>query len=100
MEDWEQAYFWGERAISDIEYANVQQSILDGTPNLVTRAEKAKVYWRMAVASKALDRKQVWARSLMRANMFAPHDKAIKREMEALEKRLERHELEMEDFCV
>ena len=100
MEDWEQAYFWGERAISDIEYADVQQSILDGTPNVVTRAEKAKVYWRMAVASKALDRKQVWARSLMKAFSFAPEDKAIKRELEALEKRLERHELEIEDFDV
>ncbi|KAF6217637.1 hypothetical protein HO133_006739 [Letharia lupina] len=98
MEDWEQAYFWGERAISDIEYADVQQSILDGTPNLVTGAEKAKVYWRMAVASQALDRKQVWARSLMKAYMFAPQDKTIMREMEALEKRLQRHELDLEDF--
>lgn len=100
MEDWEQAYLWGERAISDIEYANVQQSILDGTPNLVTTAEKAKVYWRMAVASKALDRKQVWARSLIKANMFAPNDKAIQRELMALEKKLEKHELEAEDFGV
>ena len=100
LEDWAQAYFWGERAISDIEYANVQQSILDGTPNLVTDAEKAKVYWRMAVASKALDRKQVWARSLMRAICFAPGDKVIMRELEALEKRLQRNELRREDFDI
>ena len=98
MENWEQAYLWGERAISDIEYANVQQIILDGTPNLVTSAEKAKVYWRMAVASKVLDRKQVWARSLMKAYMFAPQDQAIKREMDAFEKRLKTHEVEEEDF--
>ncbi len=93
MEDWEQAYLWGERAISDIEHKDVQQSILDGTPNLVTSAEKAKIYWRMAVASKALDRRQVWVRSLMKAYSFAPHDVAIQREMEALEKRLETGEL-------
>ena len=100
MREWAHAYFWGERAISDLEYANVQQSILDGTPNLVTGAEKAKVYFRMAVACKALDRKQVWARSLMKASMFAPQDKAIMREMDALEKRLERGELVMGDFNV
>ena len=100
MRDWEHAYFWGERAISDLEYANVQQSILDGTPNLVTGAEKAKVYWRMAVACKALDRKQVFARSLLKASMFAPQDKAIMRELVALEKRLERGELKTEDLVV
>ncbi|CAF9906279.1 hypothetical protein IMSHALPRED_004154 [Imshaugia aleurites] len=93
MEDWEQAYLWGERAISDFEHMDVQQSIVDGTPNLVTSAEKAKVYWRMAVASKALDRRQVWVRSLMKAYSFAPHDVAIQREMEALERRLEKGEL-------
>lgn len=98
LEDWTQAYFWGERAISDVEYANVQQSILDGTPNLVTDAEKAKVYWRMAFASKALDRKHVWARSLMKAIYFAPEDKVIMRELEALEKRMQSGELNREDF--
>lgn len=100
MENYPEAYFWGERAISDIEYANVQQSILDGAPNLVTRAEKAKVYWRMAVACKALDRKHVWARSLIKANFFAPGDKGIMRELEALEGRLQSGELEAEDFSV
>ncbi|CAF9921662.1 MAG: hypothetical protein ALECFALPRED_001849 [Alectoria fallacina] len=98
LEEWPQAYLWGERAISDLEYANVQQSILDGTPNLVTEAEQAKAYWRMAVACKALDRTQVWARSLMKASMFAPQDRAIRRELDALEKRLETGELAMEDF--
>ncbi|CAD6589932.1 MAG: hypothetical protein ASARMPREDX12_004079 [Alectoria sarmentosa] len=98
LEQWPQAYLWGERAISDLEYANVQQSVLDGTPNLVTGAEQAKVYWRMAVASKALDRKQVWARSLMKASMFAPQDRAIRRELDALEKRLHGGGLTMEDF--
>lgn len=100
LENWEQAYLWGERAISDIEHADVQQSILDGTPNLVTSAEKAKVYWRMAVASKVLDRKHVWARSLMKAYMFAPQDRAIKREMDAFERRLKTREVKEEDYCV
>ena len=98
LENWGQAYFWGERAISDIEHANVQQSILDGTPNLVTAAEKAKMYWRMAVAWKALDRKQVWARSLMKAHLFAPEDKGIEREMVALEERLKSGGLDVEEL--
>ena len=91
----------------------MQQEVFDGSPNLVTTAEKAKVYCtyiselflitlslsstanskicvgRMAVASKALDKRQVWVRSLMMAHKFAPYNVAIKRECEALEKRLE-----------
>ncbi|MCJ1454687.1 hypothetical protein MMC28_005040 [Mycoblastus sanguinarius] len=100
LEDWDQAYYWGERAISDIEYANVQQSILDGTPNLITNSEKAKVYYRMFLVAKRLDNKQVWARSLMKAAIYTPKDKLIRREMHLLETRLQSHELEKKDFGV
>ena len=70
-----------ERAISDIEYENVRQIIHDGSPNLVTDAEKAKVYYSMVLACKGLSKPE-WEieDNLSKASTYAPRDPTTRRE--------------------
>jgi tetratricopeptide (TPR) repeat protein len=89
LEEYQEAYMWAERAISDIEHADVQQVIADGTPNLVTKADKAKVYWRMVLACKGLGLEQAMLAPLMKAGAYASNDKLIQKELGVVEKRLE-----------
>ena len=81
INNFEQAYMWAERAISEIEYSNNQQQIWDGTPQLITNPEKAKVYYRMTQACKGLHKPQWEIRNnLFKALTYAPNDSAIKKE--------------------
>ncbi|MCJ1262750.1 hypothetical protein MMC22_002620 [Lobaria immixta] len=76
LKDWTMAYFWGERANSDIEHANVHQSILDGADNLITEA-----YLRMTIACHELGKHAEATNNLFKATMYAPPDSAISREI-------------------
>lgn len=75
------AYIWGERAISDIEYAKVHQSILDGADNLITDAERAKAYLRMTIACDELGKYAEATNNFFNPTMYAPHDSAMGREI-------------------
>lgn len=96
LEEYQEAYMWAERAISDIEHGNVQQIIADRTPNLVTKADKAKVYWRMVLACKGLGLEREKLVPLMNAGSYAPEDKVIMRELMITEKRLEDGDLKID----
>lgn len=96
LEEYQEAYMWAERAISDIEHGNVQQIIADRTPNLVTKAGKAKVYWRMVLACKGLGLEREKLVPLMNAGSYAPEDKVIMRELMITEKRLEDGDLKID----
>lgn len=52
MEDWNQAYVWGERAIFSFKYNIDKQFLLEGTPLATTDRVRHKVYYRMALACK------------------------------------------------
>jgi len=80
---------WAERAISEIEYVNVQQMIANRKQNLVISADKAKVYWRMVLACKRLGLEREMLAPLMKASSYAPDGKLIQKKLEAVEKQLE-----------
>lgn len=88
LEDFRQAYIWAERAISEIEYANVQQLINDGAPDLVTDGDKAKVYYRMVLACKGLGLDMEIRNNLIKAAQYAPNDRSIMKKLEDVAKML------------
>lgn len=84
LQDWRKAYLWGERAISDIEFANVHQRIHDGDKNLITEAEKAKVYLRMMIACQKIGNHAGAEECFNKATMYAPSNSAISFEIKKM----------------
>ncbi len=85
LEDWDNAYKCGIRAISDIEHNNAHQFISDGHPSLITNVEKAKAYYRTALACKALGKAKESKRHLLTARGYARDDPNIRRELRLLQ---------------
>lgn len=88
LKDWGMAYYWGDRAISDIELANVHQRIFDGANNLVTEAEKAKVYLRITIACHKVGKAAEAKRNLQKASMYAPPDSVLSLEIKKTQREI------------
>ena len=75
LENWDMAYMWGERGISELEYHNVHQ-LINQEDSLVTRAEMAKIYYRSALACEAFSplKKTEKFRNIVKARKYAPND--------------------------
>lgn len=75
---------------SELEYNNTQQAIADGTPPATTDNEKAKAYYRMALAcknlasSKGIEEYHEADRNLIKARVYAPRDKVIEQEQDEI----------------
>ena len=78
------------RRNSDLEYNNTQQEIADGTPPATTDKEKAKAYYRMALAckhlafAKGIEKYHEADRNLIKARVYAPRDKMIEEEQDEI----------------
>ena len=78
------------RINSELEHHNTQQAICEGTPPATTDNEKAKAYYRMALAckhlaiSKGTEKYHEADRNLIKARVYAPRDKIIEEEQDEI----------------
>lgn len=87
MHEYEEARFWGKRSIDLM--PDSLDDVDDGmVPNFVAGPEMGKIYYRTAMAYKALGDKYEARRLLKFAIRFLPNDKIVRAEHEALLPRL------------
>lgn len=85
---WRKAHLWANRAVLEIECHSVQQRLVHGPPDLITQAERAKVFYQMAVVCKHLGNEEGQMDNLIKAYTRAPNDALICQEVAELRKRL------------
>ena len=81
LEDFEEAHFWGMRTINLL-----QEGLGDywQGPDFGAAKEVGKIYYRTALASKALGDKSEARSHLAAAIKFLPHDPIVRKELESL----------------
>lgn len=87
MHDYEEARFWGKRSI-DLMYDPLDVENDGSVPNFVAAPEMGKIYYRTAMAYKALGDKIEAKRLLKFAVKYLPMDKIVRMEHDVLHPRL------------
>lgn len=87
MHEYEEARFWGKRSI-DLMPDSLDDEDDGMVPNFVPGPEMGKIYYRTAMAYKALGDKYEARKLLKFAIRFLPNDKTVRAEHEALLPRL------------
>ena len=87
MHDYEEAKFWGKRSI-DLMYDPLDVENDGPIPDFVAAPEMGKIYYRTAMAYKALGDKDEARRLLKFAAKYLPTDKIVRLEHDALNPRL------------
>ena len=97
MEDWTEAHFWGKRSIILFRQGitgSLSQEIEDDTApawaaeaammNIPAKAEMGKIFYRTALASRALGKTADVKTLIKAASIYLPHDETVQAERRAL----------------
>jgi hypothetical protein len=83
MEDYEEAYFWGDRTLETIRQVTGNE---DDIPmlNFPAPAVVGKIYFRTGMACKYLDRTNEARKLFQAAHGYLPRDERVKKEMRSV----------------